>query len=34
MKTKEMKWAASYDEALARAQESGLPLYIDFFNPT
>jgi len=31
--TKELKWAASYDDALAEAQRARRPIYVDFFNP-
>jgi hypothetical protein len=27
-------WRSSFEEALAEAKHSGLPLYVDFFKPT
>lgn len=33
MKTKQLEWVTSFEEALELAKESGKPIYIDFFNP-
>ncbi len=33
MRTDELKWARSLDEALEQADERALPVYVDFFNP-
>jgi hypothetical protein len=33
MKTKDVKWATSFDDALAAAKQADRPVYVDFFSP-